>query len=141
MRGTAFEEDFGRLRETKELAEGYAFRTPSLINAALTGHSGAYGTLKQIICHHLSPQESVNTYFANDGLCQQLSQLAGQFCLDIYPFGQTNTQAALDHLAGLRATNESLLEDIQLTELQINRLVSFIETLTLPVRSCVLRRR
>ena len=50
--------DFGRARETGMLVDRYAFRTPSLLNVAVTGpflHSGAYENLDDVIRHHFDP--------------------------------------------------------------------------------------
>ncbi len=57
--------DEGRMRVTGNLADAYAFRTPSLRNVAHTspyGHSGAYGTLEEVVRHHLDPVGSLNAY-------------------------------------------------------------------------------
>ena len=51
--------DYGRFRETGSPDDMYAFRTPSLLNVAVTGpygHDGAYTTLEGIIRHHLDPE-------------------------------------------------------------------------------------
>ncbi len=50
--------DLGRLNETDDVKDAYAFRTPMLRNVALTapyGHNGAWQTLEDIIRHHLDP--------------------------------------------------------------------------------------
>ncbi len=50
--------DLGRLAETDDIKDAYAFRTPMLRNVALTapyGHNGAWATLEDIIRHHLDP--------------------------------------------------------------------------------------
>jgi len=58
-------EDHGRGRETGAAEEWYAFRTPSLLNVALTSpwfHDGAYSTLQAVIRHHADPLEALGTY-------------------------------------------------------------------------------
>ncbi|MEM9605354.1 MAG: cytochrome c peroxidase [Pseudomonadota bacterium] len=50
--------DLGRLAETDDIEDAYAFRTPMLRNVALTapyGHNGAWPTLDGIIRQHLDP--------------------------------------------------------------------------------------
>lgn len=60
--------DRGRLNESDRLEDSYRFRTPSLRNVAVTGpygHNGAYATLEGIIRHHISPEESLEQYQAD----------------------------------------------------------------------------
>jgi cytochrome c peroxidase len=50
--------DVGRMGESDDLADAYAFRTPMLRNVGLTapyGHNGAYPTLEGIVRHHANP--------------------------------------------------------------------------------------
>ena len=63
--GAHGDEDLGRMRETGDPADAYAFRTPPLRNVALTGpwgHSGAYGTLEDVVRHHFYPTRALRTY-------------------------------------------------------------------------------
>jgi cytochrome c peroxidase len=49
------QDDFGRMRETGNLAERYAFRTPPLRNVELTapyGHDGAFFSLRDFVDHY-----------------------------------------------------------------------------------------
>ncbi len=58
-------EDEGRYRVTFEVEDLFRFRTPSLVNVALTGpwgHSGAYDTLEDVVRHHAVPLESLEAY-------------------------------------------------------------------------------
>ncbi len=60
-------EDEGRYRVTYEVEDLFRFRTPSLVNVALTGpwgHSGAYDTLEDVVRHHTNPLESLESYDA-----------------------------------------------------------------------------
>ncbi len=53
--------DVGRMGESDDLADAYAFRTPMLRNVALTapyGHNGAFATLEGILRHHMDPVAS-----------------------------------------------------------------------------------
>jgi len=57
--------DFGRARVTNLGADQFAFRTPSLLNVAVTGpygHDGAYENLEAMVRHHLDPAAAVAAY-------------------------------------------------------------------------------
>lgn len=61
----AYLEDEGRYAITKNKADLFKFRTPSLRNVELTapyGHSGAYATLAEIVRHHANPVEQLRSY-------------------------------------------------------------------------------
>lgn len=50
--------DWGRGGITRQAADRWAFRTPTLLNVEVTGpwgHNGAYGTLEQIVRTHIDP--------------------------------------------------------------------------------------
>ena len=56
-------EDEGRYRETRDPADRFRFRTPSLRNVTRTapyGHAGAYASLEDVVRHHLSPVASLH---------------------------------------------------------------------------------
>ena len=60
--------DLGRFLETADPADQFAFRTPPLRNVALTApymHNGIYGTLEQVIQHHLDPAGALARFDAN----------------------------------------------------------------------------
>ena len=132
--GITLTSDFGRFRETKDEADKYAFRTPSLLNIEVTGpwsHTGAYTSLKAVVQHHLNPQNAVNNYDIN-----QLKQIGIQN-LDKM---KINTQAALDKLAFDRSLNKNVIQDITLSDQQVNYLLKFLKTLTDPCvkdRACL----
>jgi cytochrome c peroxidase len=57
-KGNEWPLDFGRARETGDLRDMYAFRTPPLRNVAITGpwmHNGAFTTLETAVRHHFAP--------------------------------------------------------------------------------------
>lgn len=57
--------DHGRFRETGREEDRFAFRTPSLLNIAVTGpygHAGAYGSLEAVVRHVLDPQQAIDRY-------------------------------------------------------------------------------
>lgn len=57
--------DFGRERVTRDAADRFKFRTPSLRQVAFTGpwgHDGAFNSLEAMVRHHLNPQQSLQDY-------------------------------------------------------------------------------
>ncbi|MFW5940665.1 MAG: cytochrome-c peroxidase [Chloroflexota bacterium] len=57
--------DYGRFHVTGDEADRYAFRTPSLLNVSLTApylHNGAYGSLEDVVRHHLEPETALRQY-------------------------------------------------------------------------------
>lgn len=119
-------DDFGRFRVTGNFADLYAFRTPTLLNVAVTGpfgHSGAYETLDGVVRHHLSPATA----------------LARWDPLDISQPGIQNTatwrQRADDALAKLQADRTAgrpAIQDVALDDGQVANVVAFLESLTDP---------
>lgn len=58
-------DDFGFEKTSGDPADRYRFRTPSLINVALTapyGHAGQYAGLRSIVEHHLDPLAALDRY-------------------------------------------------------------------------------
>jgi len=115
-------DDFGRERVTGDAADRYAFRTPTLVNVALTapyGHAGAYATLEAVIQHHLRPIRSIYSY--------DFRQLG--------PNIQTQDMFLNTGLAGVKLIQEILagrspLRPRNATETQISRVAAFLQTLT-----------
>lgn len=63
-------EDYGRAKVTFRDEDRYRFRTPSLRNVELTGpwgHAGSYGSLEEVIRHHLDPEGAVTEYRLEPG--------------------------------------------------------------------------
>jgi cytochrome c peroxidase len=57
-KGNEWPLDFGRARETGDLRDMFAFRTPPLRNVAITGpwmHNGAFTSLEAAVRHHFQP--------------------------------------------------------------------------------------
>ncbi len=119
-KGAEAPQDFGRGRETGQQADRYAFRTPPLRNVAITGpwmHDGAFTTLRAAVVHHLDPANSLRHYDAT-----QLSPLLqGTFRGD-----EATISAILANLDPLVATPQ------QLSDEQVNELLTFLEALTDP---------
>ncbi len=58
-------DDFGREQVTRDPADRFRFRTPSLRQVALTGpwgHSGAFASLEAMVRHHFDPRASLEAY-------------------------------------------------------------------------------
>ncbi len=121
--------DFGRFRETGLERDRFAFRTPSLLNVAVTGpygHAGGYTELQDVIRHHLNPREAIENY--------DLSQLPPGVQTDNF---YANTLAAVEQLEALQASGDTLLTANTLGDTEVDRLVSFLIALTDP---CLLDR-
>ena len=133
--GANGDDDFGRERESGDPADRYRFRTPSLLNVAMTapyGHAGAYQTLEQVVRHYLNPPAEVNNFFAAGGVCQLPQFRDIPDCDSLYPNSQANTQLALQKLGQEIDQGISLLRPVRLDNTQIQQLVAFLEALTDP---------
>lgn len=133
--GANGDDDFGRERETNNQQDRYRFRTPSLLNVAMTapyGHSGSYRTLEQVVRHYINPQAAVNGFFQAGGVCQlpQFENISD--CQELYPNSASNTSLALNKLGNERRLGVSLFQSPRLTAEQIQQLVAFLEALTDP---------
>jgi cytochrome c peroxidase len=117
-------DDFGRFRLTGQPEDKYAFRTPTLLNVEKTGpwgHAGGYTSLNAVINHHLNPQSAIDNY--------DFSQLESSVQVGDM---KANTQHAIDTLEVNRSAGliSPILENVSLTEKQVNQLVAFLKTLT-----------
>lgn len=71
-KNTGDDDDFGRELVSGDADDRYRFRTPSLLNIAVTapyGRAGAYGSLDRVLRHYNNPRNAVDNYFDNDRLC------------------------------------------------------------------------
>ncbi len=125
--GIAGNDDFGRMRETTAQKDKYAFRTPTLLNVAVTGpfgHNGAYDTLEDVIRHHLNPEEAIDNY---DFTLTELQQQNVQ-----HDNAEENTRLALAQLTSLQLSGDSLIQTVSLDDQQVDDLLSFVNALTDP---------
>ncbi|MBX7195229.1 MAG: c-type cytochrome [Sandaracinaceae bacterium] len=104
----ALHQDEGRFAVTRDPADRFAFRTPSLRNVSLTApymHDGAFVRLEDAVRHHLDPEGSLAAY---DG--SQLSpDLQGQIHFELSPL----IAAAIDpEVRPLRALSDEELWDV-----------------------------
>lgn len=111
--------DYGRFQVTNRPEDKYAFRTPSLLNVAVTGpwlHNGAYATLEAVIDHHLDPADALSHYEATTNLSGDLP--------DMVVRDKAIQQEMLAMLDGKLALAR------RLGPAEIQELVAFLEVLT-----------
>lgn len=131
--GTVTNDDFGRSRETGDMADKYRFRTPTLLNVEVTGpwgHAGAYTSLEAVVRHMLNPALAIANY--------DIGQLNPSIQASTM---QTNTQFALDQLDANRSNDVAEVHrDVTFTDEDVSDLVEFLQALTDPCvkdRSCL----
>ena len=133
--GPSADDDYGRGRETGLDADRYRFRTPSLLNVAVTapyGHSGAYQTLEEVVRHYVNPANTVENFFSRGAQCQlpQFADIAN--CGELYPNSESNSEQALQKLQAERRQGVSLFQPVRLNNEQVQQIVVFLEALTDP---------
>lgn len=134
-KGNGNVDDFGRERETGNPIDRYKFRTPTLLNVSATGpygHAGAYDTLEQVVAHYSNPDQAVNDWFNRGGVCgvEQFSTMAD--CATLYPEARANSVLALQELENDRNTGDDQFVNANLTAVEQEELVLFLEALTDP---------
>jgi cytochrome c peroxidase len=116
--------DYGRWQVTKQDADKFAFRVPSLINVALTapyGHAGEFQDLASLLRYHADPVAGAAHY---DYSLQQLDQF--KYGRTRYPLAPRYTQEAVDS-PNLAA---GLLPGRPLSAEEVTQLTAFLDTLT-----------
>ena len=133
--------DFGRRHVTQVEADRYGFRTPSLLNAAVTGpygHTGAFLTLERMIAHHFDPAGSIARFDFGFADNPQLAPFAAH-----YAASARLTDEALTALEEAQKAGTSMLpRDLPLGKEDIRALAAFLESLTDPCmadRACLSR--
>ncbi len=115
-------DDFGRERETGDIADRYKFRVPSIRNALLTGpwgHAGAYNDLRTVIKHHLNPVEALENYDQSQVILPYRRDLSAlDFAVMNDEYSRNSLLSNLD------------IENISLTEEEIDRLMDFMDAVT-----------
>lgn len=132
--GAHGDDDFGRKRESGAANDLYAFRTPSLLNVALTApydHDGAFATLAAVVNHYRNPQDAA-TYVQQKAWCRlpQYAALGSSQCQALYPDAAANTQAALAQLQAQRGGRG--FAPVRISDAQAADLVSFLQSLSDP---------
>ncbi len=121
----AEKDDIGRWNSTRQEADKYAFRVPSLLNVQLTmpyGHAGTFDHLGDVIRYHANPRQALTLF---DFGLQQLAQFQGK---EAYDYAEKNSLAAQAASSFLVA--EALLPGRDLTDEEVNALTVFLRTLT-----------
>lgn len=121
--------DLGRWHVTLKSEDKYRFRTPSLLNVALTapyGHTGAYPTLEQIIRHHLDPRAAIDNFDFNFADNPQLAPFAS-----LYKNAEVRTREALAAMHNAQGT-DPVARYGQLSDDDILAVVAFLHALTDP---------
>ena len=119
-------DDLGRARESGRTLDRYAFRTPTLLNVAVTGpfgHDGAYATMEAVVRHHLDPALGLDGYDPG-----QLEQPGIPNLATVPDRGRE----ALTRLLADRIAGRPVLQDVSLTDTQVDELLAFLEALTDP---------
>lgn len=112
-------DDTGRMHVTGKQEDAFKFRTPSLRNVELTGpygHAGAFGTLRDVVVHHLDPVASLAAYELN----VKLPELASA----------DDQRILRDPTAVARIGAANELQPILLNDEEIEQLLAFLQTLT-----------
>jgi len=156
---TTTSQDFGRENVTSDPADRFHFRTPSLLNVAVTapyGHSGAFQTLEEVVSHYANPRRSIDRLFAARGnvpfvnglapLCRlpqlvTLQEKNNSLCEDIFPDAYQNSIDVVTQLENARAgqvvARAPLVTNIRLSPTQVGQVADFLRALTDP---CVTNR-
>ena len=111
--------DLGRQRVTGDLADAYAFRTPSLRNVTHTapyGHSGSLPTLEDAIRHHLNPVAALRAY---DGATLKLPQM---------PVDDLRVVQDAAEVEAIAAANQLAPQD--LSDRDVDLIIAFLHALT-----------
>jgi cytochrome c peroxidase len=115
-------DDFGREQVTKDAADRFKFRTPSLRQITMTGpwgHDGAYNDLEQMVRHHLNPVKALNNYDIRQAVLPSRTDLHK---IDIIAHqDQKRRQAIIDAIE---------INPIKLTDQEISDLIAFLHALT-----------
>ena len=132
-------DDWGRMRETGNADDKYAFRTASLLNIKVTGpysHSGSMPTLESVVRHYVNQTQSIDDFVAGEngmGVCNlpQFEDMTD--CATLYPNAESHSRAALTKLKAEQEAGDSLVpQNLDFSDKQVNQLVAFLEALTDP---------
>ncbi len=132
-KGDGTDDDFARERETGNANDRYNFRTPSLLNVALTapyGHAGSYASLDEVLRHYTNPTGTVDNFFNRSGWCQIAPFTGVDNCTSLYPNARANTELALQKLTRERSIQRTGFPRINLNGQQRDDVVAFLNTLT-----------
>lgn len=136
--------DFGRIRETGEVTDMHAFRTPGLLNIALTapyGHSGMYASLGNIMGHYFNPDGTVFSQMFNRSWCALSPFDTQPGCGEDFETALANSRASIADMVFDRENRP----DVSMPQMPLDvtnqadfdAVVAFLQTLTDP---CLLDR-
>ncbi|MEM7225694.1 MAG: cytochrome c peroxidase [Pseudomonadota bacterium] len=140
-------EDEGRYKVTRDPADRFKFRTPSLRNVELTGpwgHAGSYRSLEAVVRHHVDPVAALNAYRAGLAELPPLAHINEKTAVGSQLIHRpVNPARLIDYLrrdtwvqqspklrGAIAAANE--LEPRPLTDRQVADIVAFLKALTDP---------
>ena len=127
--GPRLNDDYGRYKVTRREEDRYAFRTPSLLNVAVTGpwgHAGSYTSLEAVVRHYIDPELALQQY--DYGQLDPLIPVADTVA---------NTRDALEVLKRNREQGILTVENVPFNDREVQDLVAFLHALTDP---CVTQR-
>jgi len=151
---TSTSQDFGRENVTNNSNDKFHFRTPSLLNVAVTapyGHSGAYQSLEEVVAHYNNPRSSIERlYSARNG--QPFSEADAPYCRlpqiqtlmtknnincdEVFADSFENSLEVANYLQDARAnrvtTTAAFRARTNLSPIQIQQVVDFLNALTDP---------
>ena len=143
-KGNENNHDFGRENISGLAVDRFRFRTPSLLNVAVTGpymHTGAYESLAEVMRHYDNPNNTIDDFFARGGWCDLEQFEDVQNCQALYPNAEQNTQLAQNKLVDERNQDDpAALPNVNLNANERNQIVAFLQTLTDPCvqsRACL----
>ena len=119
--------DPGREDVTRNGADRFAFRTPSLLNVALTapyGHAGTFQTLEDLLRYHAQP-----TLAGFESAWANLAQFQGRSLLSTYP-------GALDKTTAILASDTLASDRLPMTPLSDEDIVALTAFLQLQTDAC-----
>jgi cytochrome c peroxidase len=114
--GSSFRDDFGRMRETGNPAERYAFRTPPLRNVELTapfGHDGAIVDLRAFIDHYSESDLKLRSF-------------------DVGQLEDALRGTLLPTVEDILATRDTLLNGVVIPPQAVDEVTEFMKALTDP---------
>ena len=142
-------DDFGREQVTGRNGDRYHFKTPSLLNVAVTapyGHAGSYQTLEEVVRHYVNPAQAVDQFFGvQSGVAYSAAEIpfcdlpqiaaslaeSGAACSSLYPDAYSNSLSALDRLNNGPAA-APLRAQPNLNDEEVAQVVAFLQALTDP---------
>ncbi len=118
-------DDYGREQVSKDPADRYRFRTPTLRNVALTapyGHAGAYNSLRAAVEHHLDAVNALYTYDPNQAV------LPSRPDLDAIDFIVMEDASSVDAIAAAAYD----MPTMHYSDRDVDRIIDFLHALTDP---------